>query len=106
MSYLRYNTRRIPCLRYISPISPEDLPLRRARKCMGNLRPFSNLRILITTKRRSVFDRKQRRRNTNTKECPSAGIKGSGRYGCVPPFTRGVIGHEIGLVLGRELRPL
>jgi hypothetical protein len=27
-------------------------------------------------------------------------------YGCVPPFTQGVIGHEIGLVLGRELRPL
>ena len=26
--------------------------------------------------------------------------------GCVPPFTRGVIGHEIGLVLDRELRPL
>src|SRR6266436_5332260 len=25
---------------------------------------------------------------------------------CVPPFTRGVIGHEIGLVLARELRPL
>jgi len=27
-------------------------------------------------------------------------------FGCVPPFTRGVLGHEIGLVLGRELRPL
>jgi hypothetical protein len=26
--------------------------------------------------------------------------------GCVPPFTRGVIGHESDLVLGRELRPL
>ena len=26
--------------------------------------------------------------------------------GCVPPFTQGVIGHELGLVLGRELRPL
>ncbi len=25
---------------------------------------------------------------------------------CVPPFTRGAIGHEIGLVLARELRPL
>src|SRR5713226_3383656 len=25
---------------------------------------------------------------------------------CVPPFTRGVLGHEIGLVLARELRPL
>src|SRR6266702_6877158 len=25
--------------------------------------------------------------------------------GCVPPFTRGVIGHEIGLVLSRELKP-
>ena len=24
----------------------------------------------------------------------------------VPPFTRGVIGHEIGLALARELRPL
>src|SRR2546422_2522964 len=28
------------------------------------------------------------------------------RNECVPPFTRGVIGHEIGLVLDRELRPL
>jgi len=28
------------------------------------------------------------------------------KYGCVPPFTRGVIGHEIGLVLDRELKPL
>jgi hypothetical protein len=27
-------------------------------------------------------------------------------YGCVPPFTRGVLGHEIGLVRGRALRPL
>jgi hypothetical protein len=27
-------------------------------------------------------------------------------YGCVPPFTRGVLGHEIGLVLDRALRPL
>ena len=26
--------------------------------------------------------------------------------GCVPPFTRDVIGREIGLVLGRKLRPL
>jgi hypothetical protein len=26
--------------------------------------------------------------------------------GCVPPFTRGVLGHEIGRVLGRALRPL
>jgi sarcosine dehydrogenase len=26
--------------------------------------------------------------------------------GCVPAFTRGVTGHKIGLVLGRELRPL
>jgi hypothetical protein len=25
---------------------------------------------------------------------------------CVPPFTRGVLGHEIGLVLGHALRPL
>ena len=29
-----------------------------------------------------------------------------GSIGCVPPFTRGVLGHEIGLVLGRALRPL
>jgi hypothetical protein len=28
------------------------------------------------------------------------------QIGCVPPFTRGVIGHEIDLVLGQELRPL
>src|SRR6266567_5905417 len=28
------------------------------------------------------------------------------KIGCVPPFTRGVIGHKIGLVLNRELRPL
>jgi hypothetical protein len=28
------------------------------------------------------------------------------RDGCVPPFTRGILGHEIGLVLGRALRPL
>src|SRR6267378_497233 len=27
-------------------------------------------------------------------------------FECVPPFTRGVLGHEIGLVLARELRPL
>jgi len=27
-------------------------------------------------------------------------------HGCVPPFTRGVLGHEIGRVLGRALRPL
>ena len=27
-------------------------------------------------------------------------------FGCVPPFTRGILGHEIGLVLGRALRPL
>jgi general secretion pathway protein A len=27
-------------------------------------------------------------------------------FGVVPPFTRGVIGHKIGLVRGRELRPL
>src|SRR6266536_5768197 len=27
------------------------------------------------------------------------------QIGCVPPFTRGVIGHEIGLVLSRELKP-
>jgi hypothetical protein len=26
--------------------------------------------------------------------------------GCVPPFTRGIMGHEIGLVLDRALRPL
>jgi tRNA(fMet)-specific endonuclease VapC len=26
--------------------------------------------------------------------------------GCVPPFTRGVLGHKIGLALGRALRPL
>jgi uncharacterized membrane protein len=25
---------------------------------------------------------------------------------CVPPFTRGVLGHEIGLILGHALRPL
>jgi hypothetical protein len=25
---------------------------------------------------------------------------------CVPPFTRGVLGHEIGLVVDGELRPL
>jgi hypothetical protein len=25
---------------------------------------------------------------------------------CVPPFTRGIMGHEIGLVLARELRLL
>jgi hypothetical protein len=29
-----------------------------------------------------------------------------GNAECVPPFTRGVLGHEIGLVLGRALRPL
>jgi hypothetical protein len=27
-------------------------------------------------------------------------------YECVPPFTRGVLGHEIGLVVDGELRPL
>jgi transposase-like protein len=27
-------------------------------------------------------------------------------FECVPPFTRGVLGHEIGLVLGQALRPL
>ena len=31
---------------------------------------------------------------------------GSAFLECVPPFTRGVLGHEIGLVLARELRPL
>ena len=28
------------------------------------------------------------------------------KFECVPPFTRDVIGREIGLVLGRECRPL
>jgi Transposase, Mutator family len=28
------------------------------------------------------------------------------KNGCVPPFTRGVLRHEIGLALGRALRPL
>ena len=28
----------------------------------------------------------------------SIGLTGT-KYGCVPPFTRGVIGHKIGLVL-------
>ena len=27
-------------------------------------------------------------------------------FGCVPPFTRGVLGHESGRVLNRALRPL
>jgi hypothetical protein len=27
-------------------------------------------------------------------------------HGCVPPFTQGVIGQEIELVLGQALRPL
>ncbi len=26
--------------------------------------------------------------------------------GCVPPFTRGVLGHEIGLALGQAVRAL
>jgi hypothetical protein len=39
------------------------------------------------------------------KDCGTRG-QSKGLLGCVPPFTQGVIGHEIGLVLGRELRPL
>ena len=39
-------------------------------------------------------------RGTDTKRS-----EGSNDYGCVPPFTRGVIGHETGLVLGRALKP-
>src|SRR5215471_2079782 len=80
MSYRRYNTRRIRYLRYSLPISANDLQLRQARKYMDNLRPFSNLRILSTTKRKSVFDRKRSRRNPNTTGCLSAGIKDSGKY--------------------------
>ena len=29
-----------------------------------------------------------------------------GKFGCVPPFTRGILGHELGLALGRALRRL
>jgi hypothetical protein len=42
--------------------------------------------------------------------CLALGIymmgEGFRKIGCVPPFTRGVLGHEIGLALGRALRPL
>jgi hypothetical protein len=41
-----------------------------------------------------------------TKFHAPAAVKAEPKNEGVPPFTRGVIGHEIGLVLARELRPL
>src|SRR5215475_9445484 len=75
-----YNTRRIRCLRSVSPISPKVLRQRQAKKSMDNLRLFFNLRILITTARRSVFDRKRRSRNADGKKQPNAARKSGGQY--------------------------
>src|SRR2546429_8605855 len=42
---------------------------------MGNLRPFFNLRILITTARRSVFDRTRSSRNADGTKHPNAALQ-------------------------------
>ena len=41
-----------------------------------------------------------------TFDAAQATLTGIELMGCVPPFTRGVLRHEIGLALGRALRPL
>src|SRR4029453_1258178 len=77
----RYNARRIRCLRSVSPTSPKVLRQRQARKSMGNLRPFFNLRILITTARRSVFDpTRSSRKECKRHKASNAARKSGGKY--------------------------